>query len=218
MYSKSLFKHVPVRDDRMLERYRKLIEHHVKNPHNGLGEDHHILPEALDGEDSPLVRLSHRAHYIAHRMLWKAVGGAMTSAFHFMAHNKRYPDSRITSRVFAVLKEENAKQQTGKKHTAETKKKISESKKGTVVSAESRKKLSEAGKGVKKSAETRKKMSEAQKGRTLSAEHRKKISESQMGEKNHMYGKSPYEKKRKAKTIFKLLNAKTDNNLLQTRT
>jgi len=207
MYSKSLYEHVPVRDDRMLERYLKLIEHHVKNPHNGLGEDHHILPVSLGGEYYQKVRLSHRAHYVAHWMLHKAIGGKMTAAFHYMIHNKRYPDSRITSRVFAVLREENSKHLSesmmgennpmygiSQKPSAETRKKISEATKGennpmygisNKASAETRKKISEATKGEKNgmygkkaSAETRKKIGEAHKGKVVSDEARKNMSES----------------------------------------
>jgi len=225
----NLFSNVLVRDNRILERYFKLIEHYVDNPHNGKGENHHILPKKLDGEDSPLVLLPYRAHYVAHHLLHKAVGGAMTAAFHFMVHHKSYPDSRVTSRVYDVLKEENAKHlsetKTGVKHSDETKKKMSESQKGRKVSAETRKKLSESNKGQKRSAETRKKMSESHMGAKKSAEHRKNISKAKMGhevsdehkKKLSESGKLGW-KKRKAKMIFKLLNAKTDNNLLQTRT
>ena len=177
----------------MLERYRKLIEHHVKNPHNGLGEDHHILPVSLGGEYYPKVRLSHRAHYVAHRMLWKAIGGKMTTAFHFMTTNKRYPDNRITSKEYAVLKEEFVRHQTGYKHTAESKKKMSEAKTGEnrkPFTAEHKKNISKAQTGEKNhqygktpSAEHKKKISEANMGHETSAETRKKIGEAKTGKK-----------------------------------
>ena len=74
----------------------------------------------------------------------------------------------------------------------ETRKKMSESKKGrtsprkgVTLSAETRKKMSESRKGrtspmkgVTQSEETRKKISESMKGRIFSEEHRRKISES----------------------------------------
>ena len=70
----------------------------------------------------------------------------------------------------------------GKTLSAETKKKMSEVRKGKKrkpFSAEWKKNISEAKTGVKHSDETRKKMSESQKGKTLSAEWKKNISESQ---------------------------------------
>ena len=70
----------------------------------------------------------------------------------------------------------------------ETRKKMSESKKGKKLSEEHRKKISESRKGEnhpmygkKHSEETRKKMSESHKGHTVSEETRKKISESKKG-------------------------------------
>ena len=72
----------------------------------------------------------------------------------------------------------------------EWKRRLSESQKGKIVSAETRRKMSEAHKGKKIPLETRKKMSEAMKGRVLSEEHKRKLSESRMGEKNPRYGAS----------------------------
>lgn len=82
----------------------------------------------------------------------------------------------------------------------ETKKKMSNAKKGIKLSEETRKKMSESGKGkhrIKHSEESKKKMSESLKGRTawnkgktswnkgeeLSEEHKRKISESNKGRK-----------------------------------
>lgn len=64
----------------------------------------------------------------------------------------------------------------------ETKKKISESKKGKKLSEEHRKHLSEAAKN--RSDETKKKISDGHKGRKLSEEHKRKLSESQKGKKH----------------------------------
>jgi hypothetical protein len=69
----------------------------------------------------------------------------------------------------------------GFKHSSETRKKLSEARKGKALSAEHRKKLSEAQRGKTLSAETRKKLSEANKGKTLSAETRKKLSDAHKG-------------------------------------
>lgn len=72
----------------------------------------------------------------------------------------------------------------GKRHTDETRKKISEANKGRTrapFSEEHRKKISETLKGHTFSEESRRKMSEAKKGRTLSEEHRRKMSEAKKG-------------------------------------
>ena len=84
----------------------------------------------------------------------------------------------------------------GCRATKETKKKMSEARKGKTLSEETRKKLSEINKGKIMSEETRKKISkncgshrpevrkkisEAEKGRIFSEEHRKKIGEAHKG-------------------------------------
>lgn len=69
--------------------------------------------------------------------------------------------------------------------------------KGRIHSKEIRKKMSEAQKGKKLSIETKQKMSEFQKGRVKSVIERKHLSESKMGSKNPMYGKIPWNKKKK---------------------
>ena len=69
----------------------------------------------------------------------------------------------------------------GKHHSAEARKKMSESLKGRTFSAEHRKKLSESAKGKYLSTEHRKKLSEALKGKHHSEEARWKISEARKG-------------------------------------
>ena len=60
---------------------------------------------------------------------------------------------------------------------------------GKNLSAETRKKMSDAKKGKHPSAETRQKISDAKKGKTKSAETRRKMSEANRGEKNPMFGR-----------------------------
>lgn len=93
-----------------------------------------------------------------------------------------------------------------KKHTDETKAKISKSKKGQKLSDETKEKLSTIRKGRKMSEETKKKISESKKGKKQTPEHikklslirkgrklsditKKKMSESRTGPKNSFYGK-----------------------------
>jgi len=70
---------------------------------------------------------------------------------------------------------------TGKKMSRESRRKMSEAKRGVSLparSAEHRRKLSEANRTRKWTDDARQKLSEAHKGKTLSEEHRAKMSES----------------------------------------
>ena len=80
----------------------------------------------------------------------------------------------------------------GKKHTEETKRKMSEALLGKPLSEETKKKLSEAHNGKKLSEETKKKIGEANIGKTLSEETKQKISEAQLGDK-HTRAKRVYQ-------------------------
>ena len=80
--------------------------------------------------------------------------------------------------------------------SSETRRKISESKKGVNhpnygkhLSSETRRKMSEANKGRRHSEESRRKISEANKGHTVSSDTRQKISEALKGANNPNYGK-----------------------------
>jgi hypothetical protein len=68
---------------------------------------------------------------------------------------------------------------------------------GAIRSEETKKKMSEAKKGKTPSEETRRKLSDAQKGKTRSEEHKRNLSDAKKGEKNHMYGKTTSEETRK---------------------
>jgi len=72
----------------------------------------------------------------------------------------------------------------GRKHSEETKNKISLSEKGKIISKETRQKLSESLKGWEPplmSERTKNKISESKKGIPLSEEHKKKLSEAKKG-------------------------------------
>ena len=77
----------------------------------------------------------------------------------------------------------------GKPRSAETRRRISESKKGKPRSEETKRKLSKAHTGKKHTQEHRRKNAESKKGKPLSPETCRKISDAQTGEKNHQYGK-----------------------------
>lgn len=90
-------------------RYVKFIEScRVQDSNVTYRESHHILPESLGGsnDESNLINLTARQHYIAHWMLWKAYRGKMTYAFNMMCNRFKH---RVTSRVYASIKEDFAK-------------------------------------------------------------------------------------------------------------
>ena len=85
----------------------------------------------------------------------------------------------------------------GKKFSEEHRKNLSEAQTGRKHSEETRKKLSEAAKGRKHSEETKKKISKARKGKKLSEETRKRMSEATKGKNNPMYGRKLSEEAKK---------------------
>jgi len=69
-------------------RYLKLVGYYkLTNTLNVYTEKHHILPKSMGGNNNKtnLVKLTPRAHYLAHYMLWKAYGNKeMAFAWHCM--------------------------------------------------------------------------------------------------------------------------------------
>jgi 5-methylcytosine-specific restriction endonuclease McrA len=150
-------------------------------------ESHHIVPKSLGGSNlkENLVNLTAREHFICHLLLTKMYTGkdkdkmvhaawAMTTLEN--EHQQRY---KINSKIYEILRKQYAelrsKQMIGKpgrKHSDETKKKISEARKGKSngpMSEESKKRLSESLKGKNlgkiRTPEQKQAQSERQKGR-----------------------------------------------------
>jgi hypothetical protein len=196
-------------------RYNKFIESRkIRILKQSIVEKHHIIPRSLGGKDSEnnIIILTPREHYIAHLILWKAYGGKMAKAFHFMYHHGKF---KLTSRQFENLTKDSVEATSfmliGHKHSEETKKKLSEKKKEYFANSENREKFSNIIKQTYKEGRvnpnTGKKMSEKQKeklsklrkgkksnskgftGHTHSKESKRKISDKISGEKNGMYGK-----------------------------
>ena len=172
-------------------------------------ETHHIIPKCIGGNDSDdnKVKLTYREHFICHRLLVKMTNGInkrkMICALHFTSTINK-GQIKIGSRKYEKIKKEYSKNISGenhhfygKKHSKETQRKMSESKKGHIVSEETRKKLSEANKGKKLLEETKAKISKSTKGKTVSEEARKNISKSKSGKNHPLFGKHPSEETRK---------------------
>jgi hypothetical protein len=174
--------------------YYSIINNRKSNPAiNEYTESHHIVPRSLGGsdEETNLVELTAREHFICHWLLTKIYTGAerskMINALWMMQgqsnHQKRYK-TKITSRVYENLRKEYSehisKMNTGRVQPLEENQKQRAAqigRKRAPFSGEWRRKLSESkqGKnnnryGVKVSEETRKKMSEKAKGRKQSLE------------------------------------------------
>ena len=161
-------------------------------------EHHHILPKSLGGtdENNNLVYITAREHFVCHWLLTKIYSTGeehwkMLNALRMMrAENKnqqRY-DTKITSRVYAKLKEEYAILQSeryrgennpffGKSHTKEAKQIISDANTGE--------------NNAMKRIEEREKMRQLKTGKKrdpFSDEWKAKMSESASGENNSRYG------------------------------
>lgn len=102
-----------------LDRYIKFINYCITTSTATTEKliNHHICPKAADMfpayADLKVHAwnksvLTHRQHYIAHFLLWKAYGGSQTSAFYAMINKNKY-DRRISSKVYHDLKTEAAK-------------------------------------------------------------------------------------------------------------
>lgn len=198
--------------------YDKLIEN---SKNRILGEDvysekHHIIPKCLGGsnEKSNVVRLLPKEHYIAHLLLFRLHPSNQKLAYAFwMMCNGNRKDKRgyiVSGRIyeeirstFVDLLKERESPFKGKKHSSESRAKISSAKeglpppvKGKKYSDESRYKQSVARLGKKDSLETRLKKSKSMTGVKKSKEHSLNISKAQSGENNNMFGVTGYDNKR----------------------
>ena len=197
--------------------YDKLIEN---SKNRILGEDvysekHHIIPKCLGGnnEKSNIVRLLPKEHYIAHLLLFRLHPSNQKLAYAFwMMCNGNRKDKRgyaVSGRIYKEIKstfvnllKEREPTFKGKKHSIESRNKISSAKKGLPppvkgkkYSDESRLKQSVARLGKKDSLETKLKKSKSMTGVKKSKEHSLNISKAQSGENNNMFGVTGYDNK-----------------------
>jgi hypothetical protein len=159
-------------------------------------ESHHIQPKSLGGSNdkSNLVLLTAREHYISHFLLYKHYKSVndkdkmykMLNAFKRMKSSNKNMNRYSNSKTFEILKEEMSKMMSlmnkGRKRSEESKKKMSEARKGIEPWNK--------GKTNIYSEETKRKISETLKGKTHSEEFKKKMSEVTKGENNPFYGKT----------------------------
>jgi hypothetical protein len=89
-----------------LKIYDQLINYARRNPPQGYSESHHIIPRCIGGcdEQTNLIRLSARQHFVAHLLLAKIHGGKLIIAAFMMMTMKRY-----NARQYEWVKIEHAK-------------------------------------------------------------------------------------------------------------
>lgn len=97
-----------VKNFHQIQKYMNFISSRKQN--SEIYEIHHILPRSMFPEFEKLknnqwnaIKLSPREHFIAHKILWRAFGGPMTTAFHFMS-NTSHIGMKISSKEYERLK------------------------------------------------------------------------------------------------------------------
>ncbi len=183
--------------------YIQIIERAQNRKLEGYKEKHHIMPKCLGGsnEKENLIELTAREHFLCHRLLVEIYPKEykLKHALFLMAigkqkvKNKHY---KVSSRIYERLKKEYSQMLTGKKHSNETKQKISDNSKGIKKSEEAKKKMSESRKGhLMYTNEWREKISQGNLGRKVSNETKKILSERKKGNTNRRKTVLQYDKK-----------------------
>ena len=154
----------------------------------GYAEIHHIIPKSLGGSNSidNLVTLTAREHFICHLLLTKFTTGnakrLMSFALGKFIQNSPLQQREFNSWEYKKIRENISKARTGKKHSEETKRKMSQNKKGQIPWNK--------GKIVSPCTEERKMvLSNYWKGKPKSDEHKLKIKKSKIGHNAGMTGK-----------------------------
>jgi hypothetical protein len=208
-------------DNKYTKWYHKIIEN-AKTRNLSVGfEKHHIIPKSLGGSNMQhnIAKLTPREHFVCHMLLTKMTQGRdkakMVNAALRLSNDHK--GRCINARIYSIIKKERAKYLSetgrgpdnhffGKKHSDETRKKMSEARrkwsyteehiakfkgrigpmKGKTHSEETRKKLSETGKLRKHSQSTKEKTSATLLSLhlTRSTETREKMSQAKMGIKH----------------------------------
>lgn len=132
-----------------MTKYKKWYDNIIKKAKTrtleGYSENHHIIPKSLGGSDdlNNIVSLTAREHFICHILLIKFTTGQdrhkMLHAGILMKSTNRYQNRYINSRLYETIKKEYSEHFSkmqkgenntfyGKKHSQETRKKMSEAK------------------------------------------------------------------------------------------
>lgn len=173
-------------DNKYTQIYKRIVtQARLYNTSDTYTEMHHIIPKSLGGSDCAenLVRLTAREHFICHWLLTKMTINEnryrMLYAFQMMIFVSGKTQERyVNARAYQTLKEEisiaRSHRQKGKRHSQETKDKISLSNTGKKRTVEQLERIRGKYKGSKSPLYKKKK----------SLEHTKKIQKAKEGKNN----------------------------------
>ena len=159
------------------------------NPTTSYVEKHHIIQRCIGGSDhrENIVSLTAREHFVCHLLLTKMTTGkvkqAMCWAVGKFAQVNKNQQRNFTSWEYQKIRENISFARTGKKHSDESRKKMSEKAKGRTP-------WNKGKTGVQQhSAESNKKRSETLTGRIRTEEFCQKVSNGKKGHTAGMTGK-----------------------------
>lgn len=182
--------------------YEQLIEKAKSraNEKDQYVEKHHIVPRSMGGNDdlNNIVELTAREHFIAHWLLYRIYPNESSMIYAFWMMTNRFKN--FSSIAYEESKIAHSYNHKGFQHSDETKKVISRKRKlqgnkwnGKKHSIDSKNKMSESAKNRNMSEEAKstrnQKMSESASGVKKSEEHKKNIALAKVGANNPMYGK-----------------------------
>jgi len=168
--------------------YNNIIKNAKTRHITGYVEKHHILPRSLGGSDlkSNIVSLSAREHFVCHMLLTKITSGhdqvLMKFALGKFIQTAPGQERSFTSWEYNKIREAISQARIGRKHSDDTRKKMSAKRKGRAP----------WNKGIKQgphSEESNKKRSETLAGKKKPEGFGLKISQAKKGHKSGMTGK-----------------------------
>tara|TARA_R110002124_G_C8774055_1_gene500221 strand:+ start:79 stop:783 length:705 start_codon:yes stop_codon:yes gene_type:complete len=118
--------------------YDNIIENANSRVIQGYVEKHHIIPRCMGGSDDDvnIVSLTAREHFVCHRLLTKFTTGEirykMLHAVGRFVQDGKNTNRKMTSKQYSVARLSISEARLGRKHSAETCAKISESAKGRI--------------------------------------------------------------------------------------
>jgi hypothetical protein len=177
------------KDNKYTKWYFKIIVNSKQRNITNYCEIHHIIPRSLGGSDenNNLAKLTAREHFVCHLLLTKMTAGHEQKLMQFAVGKfiqiAPTQDRKFTSWEYKKIRENISKARTGRKHSEETKKKMSRNMKGRIP-------WNKGITGLVHSAESNKKRSETLKGKSISETHRKNISLGKIGKSSGMKGKT----------------------------